>query len=80
MVWVGWACLSRLLVSPSVKVIRDCLLGGVGMRHALTVPPAVPPSCSTGNTHGTGCSLASAIAAELAKGADVATAVRRAKK
>lgn len=36
--------------------------------------------CSTGNTHGTGCSLAAAIAAELAKGADVPTAVRRAKK
>lgn len=34
----------------------------------------------TGNTHGTGCTLASAIAAELAKGADVSTAVRKAKK
>lgn len=35
---------------------------------------------STVNSHGTGCSLASAIAAELAKGADMVTAVRRAKK
>ncbi|KAL4420336.1 hypothetical protein ABPG77_006143, partial [Micractinium sp. CCAP 211/92] len=35
---------------------------------------------STGNSHGTGCSLASAIAAELAKGSDVVTAVRHARK
>jgi hydroxymethylpyrimidine kinase/phosphomethylpyrimidine kinase len=33
----------------------------------------------TKNTHGTGCTFASAIAAELAKGADVVEAVRRAK-
>lgn len=32
----------------------------------------------TRNTHGTGCSLSAAIAAELAKGADVTTAVQRA--
>ncbi|MCQ0969645.1 bifunctional hydroxymethylpyrimidine kinase/phosphomethylpyrimidine kinase [Paracoccus sp. TK19116] len=32
----------------------------------------------THNTHGTGCSLSSAIAAELAKGADLETAVRNA--
>ncbi|WP_417248170.1 bifunctional hydroxymethylpyrimidine kinase/phosphomethylpyrimidine kinase [Celeribacter sp.] len=36
------------------------------------------PRIVTRNTHGTGCSLSSAIAAELAKGADVETAVRRA--
>lgn len=34
---------------------------------------------SEGCTHGTGCSFSSAIAAELAKGADVEEAVRRAK-
>ena len=34
--------------------------------------------CMTRNTHGTGCSLSSAIAAELAKGASVEAAVRRA--
>jgi len=34
---------------------------------------------ATANTHGTGCSLSSAIAAELAKGADLRTAVRSAK-
>ena len=37
------------------------------------------PRMATANTHGTGCSLSSAIAAELAKGADLETAVRRAK-
>ena len=36
------------------------------------------PRLSTGNTHGTGCSLSSAIAAELAKEADLPDAVRRA--
>ena len=33
----------------------------------------------TPNTHGTGCTLTSAIAAWLAKGADLDTAVRKAK-
>jgi hydroxymethylpyrimidine/phosphomethylpyrimidine kinase len=37
------------------------------------------PRIATANTHGTGCSLSSAIAAELAKGADLKTAVRNAK-
>jgi hydroxymethylpyrimidine/phosphomethylpyrimidine kinase len=37
------------------------------------------PRISTANTHGTGCSLSSAIAAELAKGEDVTSAVRNAK-
>jgi hydroxymethylpyrimidine/phosphomethylpyrimidine kinase len=37
------------------------------------------PRVKTQNTHGTGCSLSSAIAAELAKGADLETAVRSAK-
>ncbi|EAQ03507.1 phosphomethylpyrimidine kinase [Pseudooceanicola batsensis HTCC2597] len=36
------------------------------------------PRIATRNTHGTGCSLSSAIAAELAKGAGVEAAVRRA--
>jgi hydroxymethylpyrimidine/phosphomethylpyrimidine kinase len=38
------------------------------------------PRISTANTHGTGCSLSSAIAAELAKGEDMASAVRNAKR
>jgi hydroxymethylpyrimidine/phosphomethylpyrimidine kinase len=37
------------------------------------------PRIATGNTHGTGCSLSSAVAAGLAKGEDVETAVRNAK-
>lgn len=37
------------------------------------------PRIDTKNTHGTGCSLSSAIAAELAQGRDVPEAVRRAK-
>jgi hydroxymethylpyrimidine/phosphomethylpyrimidine kinase len=37
------------------------------------------PRIATENTHGTGCSLSSAIAASLAKGTDMETAVRTAK-
>lgn len=37
------------------------------------------PRIATSNTHGTGCTLSSAIAAELAKGADLPVAVERAK-
>ena len=37
------------------------------------------PRVATRNTHGTGCSLSSAVAAGLAKGEDLATAVRNAK-
>jgi hydroxymethylpyrimidine/phosphomethylpyrimidine kinase len=37
------------------------------------------PSVATKNTHGTGCSLSSAIAAGLAKGEDMDAAVRNAK-
>jgi hydroxymethylpyrimidine/phosphomethylpyrimidine kinase len=37
------------------------------------------PRIATRNTHGTGCSLSSAIAAGLAKGDDLETAVRAAK-
>ena len=37
------------------------------------------PRIATKNTHGTGCSLSSAITAGLAKGDDMATAVRNAK-
>lgn len=36
------------------------------------------PRIATRNTHGTGCSLSSAVAAELAKGAELEDAVRRA--
>jgi hydroxymethylpyrimidine/phosphomethylpyrimidine kinase len=46
-------------------------------RDRVTALPA--RRIATQNTHGTGCSLSSAIAAELAKGAEMRTAVRDAK-
>jgi hydroxymethylpyrimidine/phosphomethylpyrimidine kinase len=51
----------------------DYLIGGDGS-IALAAPRIV-----TKNTHGTGCSLSSAIAAGLAKGENMETAVRHAK-
>ena len=51
----------------------DYLFGGNG-----TIALAAP-RVATKNTHGTGCSLSSAIAAGLAKGEDMETAVRAAK-
>ena len=51
----------------------DLLFTGQG-RHTFT-----QPRIATTNTHGTGCTLSSAIAAELASGADLPEAVERAK-
>ena len=51
----------------------DYLFSGSG---AVALPA---PRIATKNTHGTGCSLSSAIAAGLAKGEDMETAVRHAK-
>jgi hydroxymethylpyrimidine/phosphomethylpyrimidine kinase len=48
------------------------------IREASVVALAAP-RIATNNTHGTGCSLSSAIAAGLAKGDDLETAVRNAK-
>ncbi|MDF0600549.1 bifunctional hydroxymethylpyrimidine kinase/phosphomethylpyrimidine kinase [Psychromarinibacter sp. C21-152] len=53
-------------------ICRDVLVTGAG---ALAFEA---PRLTTRNTHGTGCSLASAIAAEMAKGADPEAAVGRA--
>jgi hydroxymethylpyrimidine/phosphomethylpyrimidine kinase len=39
----------------------------------------VAPRVDTRNTHGTGCTYASAIAAHLARGRDLPTAIERAK-
>jgi hydroxymethylpyrimidine kinase / phosphomethylpyrimidine kinase / thiamine-phosphate diphosphorylase len=62
---------SSLLSSlKSRKEVVDILYDGRIMLELRS--PWVP----TNNTHGTGCTLSSAIAAELAKGADVAEAVR----
>ena len=46
---------------------------------ATSTVPLAAPRLTTHNTHGTGCSLSSAIAAGLAKGEDMETAVRNAK-
>jgi len=54
------------------ETCRDVLVTGAGTR--IIEAPRLP----TRNTHGTGCSLASAIAAEMAKGATPEAAVRRA--
>jgi hydroxymethylpyrimidine/phosphomethylpyrimidine kinase len=51
----------------------DYLVSGNG---TLALPA---PRIATKNTHGTGCSLSSAIAAGLAKGEDLETAIRKAK-
>jgi hydroxymethylpyrimidine/phosphomethylpyrimidine kinase len=51
----------------------DYLFSGTG------VVALAAPRIATKNTHGTGCSLSSAIAAGLAKGEDLETAVRNAK-
>jgi hydroxymethylpyrimidine/phosphomethylpyrimidine kinase len=48
------------------------------VRESGTIALAAP-RIATQNTHGTGCSLSSAIAAGLAKGCDLETAVRHAK-
>src|SRR4051794_10640534 len=50
----------------------DYLIGGDG------IIALAAPRIATRNTHGTGCSLSSAIAAGLAKGEDVETAFRNA--
>ena len=47
--------------------------------HAGATLALSAPRVATENTHGTGCSLSSAIAAELAKGTALETAVRNAK-
>jgi len=53
--------------SPDVLATADGIVWFEGNRQA------------TGNTHGTGCTLSSALAAELAKGATLPQAVRHAK-
>jgi hydroxymethylpyrimidine/phosphomethylpyrimidine kinase len=47
--------------------------------HPHGVVALAAPRLSTTNTHGTGCSLSSAIAAGLAQGLDVEAALRNAK-
>jgi hydroxymethylpyrimidine/phosphomethylpyrimidine kinase len=56
--------------------------GAESIDHLVTSAGSIAlsaPRIATKNTHGTGCSLSSAIAAGLAKGEDMETAVRHAK-
>jgi len=53
-------------------ICRDWLVTADGAMHLEA------PRIKTRNTHGTGCTLSSAIAAELAKGADLEAALTRA--
>ncbi|HWE69996.1 MAG TPA: bifunctional hydroxymethylpyrimidine kinase/phosphomethylpyrimidine kinase [Acidimicrobiales bacterium] len=59
--------------TPAASAVPDVLYGGS------TVTVLTAEWVDTPNTHGTGCSLSAAIAAQLASGAEVATAVADAK-
>lgn len=54
------------------EICRDWLVTPEGATHFEA------PRIATRNTHGTGCTMSSAIAAELAKGADLQSALTRA--
>ena len=58
---------------PPPPNVIDVLYDGTRFHHIVT------PTVITSNSHGTGCTLASAIAAHLAKGLDVPSAVRGAR-
>lgn len=58
---------------PAGDTAQDVLYDGENV-HVLS-----GPRIKTQNTHGTGCTTASAIAAELAKGSDMLSAARAAK-
>ncbi|MGZ4437255.1 MAG: bifunctional hydroxymethylpyrimidine kinase/phosphomethylpyrimidine kinase [Nocardioides sp.] len=57
---------------PAARTCRDVLVDERG-RTTVLEHPAVP----TRNDHGTGCTFSAALAAQLARGLDVETAVRR---
>jgi hydroxymethylpyrimidine/phosphomethylpyrimidine kinase len=74
----------RLLgLGPKAVLIKGGHADGPESVDLLVEPTAVVRLAAeripTGNTHGTGCTLSSAIAAGLAKGLDLAEAVRQAK-
>lgn len=56
------------------KILRDLLVTKDGARHEFT-----GPRIETTSTHGTGCTMASAIATGIAQGMDMAQAVARAR-
>jgi hydroxymethylpyrimidine/phosphomethylpyrimidine kinase len=70
-----WGCPAVLIKGGHAKGSEsiDYLVTG---SNTLVLPA---PRIATENTHGTGCSLSSAIAAGLAKGEDLETAIRQAK-
>ncbi|KAL2136346.1 hypothetical protein VTI74DRAFT_4178 [Chaetomium olivicolor] len=55
--------------------VVDVLVGGDGQEEEVVVRMETA-YCASRHTHGTGCSLASAIASNLAKGMDIPSAVR----
>ena len=74
----------RLLVMgcPAVLIKGGHGQGAESIDYLVTGSGAIAlaaPRIATRNTHGTGCSLSSAVAAGLAKGEDMETAVRNAK-
>lgn len=72
-----------LALGPAGALVKGGHLGGATSPDILAGPAGETwfeaERTQTKNTHGTGCSLSSAIAAELAKGAEPAAAVARAK-
>jgi hydroxymethylpyrimidine/phosphomethylpyrimidine kinase len=67
---------------PAVLIKGGHGQGAESIDYLVTASGAIAlaaPRIATQNTHGTGCSLSSAIAAGLAKGEDMETAVRHAK-
>jgi hydroxymethylpyrimidine/phosphomethylpyrimidine kinase len=67
---------------PAVLIKGGHAQGAESIDYLVTANGAIAlaaPRIATRNTHGTGCSLSSAIAAGLAKGEDMETAVRHAK-
>jgi hydroxymethylpyrimidine/phosphomethylpyrimidine kinase len=71
----------RDLGAKAVLMKGGHAIGATCIDHLVTetgVTALSQPRIQTRNTHGTGCTLSSAIAAELAKGADLLTAVTKA--
>ncbi|MDO9299310.1 bifunctional hydroxymethylpyrimidine kinase/phosphomethylpyrimidine kinase [Bradyrhizobium sp.] len=67
---------------PAVLIKGGHGQGAESIDYLVTASGAIAlaaPRIATRNTHGTGCSLSSAVAAGLAKGEDLETAVRNAK-
>jgi hydroxymethylpyrimidine/phosphomethylpyrimidine kinase len=72
-----------LTLGPKAVLIKGGHAGGAESVDLLVQPTAfarlAAERIATENTHGTGCTLSSAVAAGLAKGLDLAEAVRQAK-